>query len=141
VSYARKDHRVASYAGRTMVWSGIIVFGFIAFHLAHYTLYLVTPEYKNLHDSLGRHDVYAMVVHGFSNVGLSVLYIISVGLLCAHLSHGIPSFFQSLGLRHPKYTPAIEASGPIIAVLLFLGYAAVPVGVMAKWVTLAGGAS
>lgn len=139
VAYARKDYRTTGYAARTMAISGLIVFAFIAYHLAHYTLLVVDTSYKTLTDPFGRHDVYSMVVKGFSSVPVSALYIISVGLLCMHLSHGIPSFFQSLGLRHPKYTPAVEAAGPVLAGILFLGFIAVPIGVMAGWVAPVGG--
>jgi succinate dehydrogenase / fumarate reductase cytochrome b subunit len=139
--YAFTDYRAAGYASRTMVLSGLILFAFIAFHLAHYTLLWVDTGFQSFTDDMGRHDIYRMVVVGFSNYWVSALYVIAVGLLCSHLSHGIPSFFQSLGLRHPKYTPGVTASGPVIAVLIFAGFISVPIAVMAKWVTLAGGAS
>lgn len=138
--YVRRDYVTTGYAARTMVYSGVIIAAFVVFHLAHYTFLWVTPGFSALTDELGRHDVHRMVVLGFENYAISALYIISVGLLCMHLSHGIPSFFQSLGLRHPKYQPFVENSGPVIAVLLFLGYAAVPVGVMLDLVPRAGGA-
>ncbi|RMH40235.1 MAG: succinate:quinone oxidoreductase [Deltaproteobacteria bacterium] len=137
--YRGRQYRAATMASRSMPVSGLVIFAFVAYHLAHYTLMWVNPEFKTFTDDLGRHDVYRMVVTGFSNKGVAALYIIAVGLLCSHLAHGIPSFFQTLGLRHPKFTPAIEVLGPAIAIVLFLGFAAVPVGVMAKWVTLAGG--
>ncbi len=134
VSYAYNDHVVTSYAARTMVMSGMIIFAFIAFHLAHYTFLWVDTAYQGYTDALGRHDVYKMVTEGFSNYAVSAFYIVAVFLLCSHLSHGIPSFFQTLGLRHPKYQPVIEKSGPVIAGLLFLGYVSVPIGVIAGWV-------
>jgi succinate dehydrogenase / fumarate reductase cytochrome b subunit len=134
--YRARDYRAASYASRTMVWSGVILFAFVVYHLAHFTLLWVRPEYKTFIDDMGRHDVYRMVVTGFSHELVAIAYIIAVGLLCMHLAHGIPSFLQTLGIRHPKYTPMLEVAGPAIAVLLFLGFAAVPVGVMAHWVKL-----
>jgi len=141
VKYAYTDYRAAGYASRTMVLSGLILFAFIAFHLAHYTLLWVDSSYTSFTDELGRHDIYHMVIVGFGNYGVSALYIISVGLLCAHLSHGIPSFFQSLGLRHPRYTPFVDKAGPVVALLIFLGFISVPIAVMAKWITYSGGAS
>jgi len=140
VGYAHTDYRAASYASRTMVVSGLILFGFIAFHLAHYTLLWVDTGFQSFTDEMGRHDIYHMVIVGFSNYGISALYIVTVGLLCAHLSHGIPSFFQSLGVRHRRITPFIEKAGPILAWLIFLGFISVPIAIMAKWITLPGGA-
>jgi len=140
-AYAYTDYRAAGYASRTMALSGLILFAFIAFHLAHYTLLWVDTSFQGFTDQMGRHDIYHMVIVGFSNYWVSALYIIAVWLLCSHLSHCIPSYFQTLGLRHPKYTPGIEKSGPVIAGLIFLGFISVPIAVMAKWITLAGGAS
>lgn len=139
--YQYNDYRAAGYASRTMMVSGFILFAFIGYHLAHYTLMVTNPDFAKLTDDLGRHDVYAMVIKGFSNYIVSGFYIVAVWLLCSHLAHGIPSFFQTFGLRHPRYTPLLTAVGKAVALVLFLGFASVPVGVMAKWITLAGGAS
>ena len=77
-NYAARDSRYevkrvvgASVASRTMVWSGVIIFSFICYHLAHFTLLYVHPEYRDLHDQLGHHDVYRMMVIGFSNPWVS----------------------------------------------------------------------
>ena len=51
-------------------------------------------------------------------------------LLCAHLSHGLWSFTQSLGFNHPAYTPKIQAAAVAIAGLIFLGFASIPVAVL-----------
>jgi len=139
VKYVVKRHRRANPAGRAMILSGLTLGAFLAYHLAHYTLFLTNPEYKQLTDLEGRHDVYTMVVHGFSNNGLVALYILAAGLVCAHLAHGIPSLFQTFGLRHPKYTPIFGKAGVGLALLLFVGFAMVPVGVMAGWISVSGG--
>jgi len=134
VGYAKKQHLRATLAGRTMIITGLIVFFFLAYHIAHYTLLITNPSYQNLHDGLGRHDVYSMVVIGFNHYWISALYIIAVGLICFHLSHGFASFFQSLGLRHPKYTPFLKGLGVVLSLALFVGFVSVPVAVMANWV-------
>ena len=46
-----------------------------------------------------RHDVFRMMVIGFSNGWVSGFYILGIGLLCLHLSHGASSMFQSLGWK------------------------------------------
>ncbi len=133
VGYAKKKNLRSTAAGRTMILTGLIVFFFMAYHIAHYTLLLTNPEYKELTD-YGRHDVYNMVVLGFQNYVVSGLYIVAVALICFHLSHGFPSFFQSLGLRHPKYTPLFKTVGVLLALVLFVGFVSVPIAVMADWV-------
>jgi succinate dehydrogenase / fumarate reductase cytochrome b subunit len=121
----------ASKASRTMVLSGCVIFSFVIFHLAHYTLMTLHPEYRDLHDAQGRHDIYRMLVFGFQNEAVSVFYVISIGLLCWHLSHGIGAMFQSLGLKNEAYAARIDRFAQVAAMLIFLGYASIPVSVMA----------
>jgi len=120
----------ASMASRTMLVSGCVVFAFVAFHLAHYTLMTIHPEFRDLHDAQGRHDVYRMMIFGFSNEYVSVFYILSIGLLCYHLSHGVGAMFQSLGLKNEVYAARIDRFAQVAAVAIFAGYAAVPLSVM-----------
>lgn len=137
--YVKRRYLRSSPAARTMIYSGLIIFAFICYHLAQFTLHWTNPEYGHMHDILGRHDVYSMVVMGFSNYGIVALYIIAVALVCMHLTHGVPSFFQTLGLRHPKYTPLLNFLGIGLALVLFVGFTSVPVSVMAHWIKPLGG--
>jgi len=121
----------ASKASRTMIWSGCVIFSFVAFHLAHYTLLIIHPGFRNLHDAVGRHDIYRMLVLGFQNEAVSVFYVISIGLLCWHLSHGVGAMFQSLGLKNEVYAARIDRCAQVIAMLLFFGYVSIPVSVLA----------
>jgi succinate dehydrogenase / fumarate reductase cytochrome b subunit len=128
--YEVKKVVAASLASRTMIWSGLIVFVFIGYHLAHYTLMVTHPEYRHLERN-GMHDVYGMMVLGFSNLWISSFYLLGVGLLCIHLSHGVGAMFQSLGLKNEVYAARIDGFAKIVAVILFLGYASIPVSVLA----------
>lgn len=56
-----------------------------------------------------------------------VLYSLSMLVLSFHLWHGFSSAFQSLGLRHKKYTPIIQAVGRGFAVLVPLAFASIPI--------------
>lgn len=130
--YEVKELVAASLASRTMIWSGLILVAFICFHLAHYTLLVVHPEFRDLHDVNGWHDIYRMMVLGFSNCWVSGFYVLSIGLLCIHLSHGASAMFQSLGLKTEAYASTIECFAKVVAVLIFLGYISIPVAVLAR---------
>jgi succinate dehydrogenase / fumarate reductase cytochrome b subunit len=56
-----------------------------------------------------------------------ILYPVAMLVIGFHLAHGFQSAFQSLGLRHKKYTPLIQAVGTAYAVLVPLAFAAIPV--------------
>jgi succinate dehydrogenase / fumarate reductase, cytochrome b subunit len=120
----------ASLASRSMIWSGGIIFAFVGFHLAHYTLMMVHPEYRDLHDALGRHDVFRMMILGFSNAWVSGFYVLGVGLLCVHLSHGGSAMFQSLGLKNETYSACIDRAAKVVAILIFVGYISIPVAIL-----------
>ena len=129
--YEVKELVAASTASRTMIWSGLIIFTFVCFHLAHYTLLVVHPEYRDLQDTHGQHDIYRMMVFGFSNCWVSGFYVLGIGLLCIHLSHGTSAMFQSLGLKNAAYECVIDRLAKVMAILIFLGYISIPVGVLA----------
>jgi succinate dehydrogenase / fumarate reductase cytochrome b subunit len=114
-----------------MIWSGLIIFAFVAFHLAHYTLMVVHPEFRDLRDANGWHDIYRMMIIGFSNYWVSGFYVLGIGLLCIHLSHGGSAMFQSLGLNNAAYEAVIDRLATVAAVVIFLGYISIPLAVLA----------
>jgi succinate dehydrogenase / fumarate reductase, cytochrome b subunit len=126
----------STLASRTMLVSGLVVASFIVFHLLHYTLKVeavngsAVPFHQLMEPGTGHPDVYAMMVAGFSVWYVAVFYVIGVGLLCWHLSHGLGAMLQSLGLRNPTYTPLVTKAARVIAVLLFVGYASLPASVL-----------
>jgi succinate dehydrogenase / fumarate reductase, cytochrome b subunit len=132
-----KEKSLATWASRTMAVSGTIVLIFIVFHLLHFTAGVIGADY-NAHslpkDEAGRYDVYSMVIHGFSNPWISAFYILSVGLLCWHLSHGVSSMFQSLGFRNARSAALLDKVALVLSFVLFIGMAAVPAAVLLQLV-------
>jgi succinate dehydrogenase / fumarate reductase cytochrome b subunit len=126
----------SSIAGRTMVWTGLAVFAFLAFHILHFTVGMVGTKYFHLPDPKDRWDAYTMYVRGFQNPAIYGVYLGGMLVLAAHLGHGAASWLQSLGLRHPKY-PA-DRLGRAVAVLLFFGYMIPPTAVLAGVIRLPG---
>ncbi|MEZ5962635.1 MAG: succinate dehydrogenase cytochrome b subunit [Planctomycetota bacterium] len=128
--YAHEDTVQASFASRSMILSGLVVAAFLVYHLAHFTLGWIQSGNYALRDATGRHDVYTMVVLGFRNPVVALSYVVAVLLLGLHLSHGLQSLFQSLGLRHRRYSPLIGTAAPIVAALLVAGFLSVPFSVL-----------
>jgi len=131
----------ASFASRTMFIGGSVVFVFIVYHLLHYTAMV---QYLNLtgqsfaafmeplpgHSPPERHDIYKMMIVGFSQPLVSGFYVLGLALLCLHLSHGASSMFQSLGWTNEAYRPLLSKAALVVAVLIFLGYTAIPVAIL-----------
>lgn len=121
---------------RTMRYTGFLVLAFIIFHLAHFTLGWVQPGAFRLHDSNGLHDVYSMMILGFQNVPISLFYIAAVAFLAFHLSHGIGSLFQTLGINNRTLRPVFINGGRWIAWILFAGFSIIPIAVLTGCLTL-----
>jgi succinate dehydrogenase / fumarate reductase cytochrome b subunit len=139
VAYSKKATVKATLASRTMIWTGLIVLSFVIYHLLHFTVRTTNPEFQSMFDASGRMDVYSMVIIGFQNYLVSGFYIIAVGLLCYHLSHGISSMFQTLGWTNQNTLPKLEALSKIFATLVFLGYISIPLSVITGFLSLSGG--
>ena len=118
VAYANETTVQASFASRYMRMSGLLLLAFIAYHLAHFTLGLTHPDHKALTDSMGRPDVYSMLILGFKQPSVALSYVVAMVLLWFHLNHGASSLFKSLGLRHPKYNSMLDMVGPAVATLV-----------------------
>ncbi len=129
--YDRNKPYKASFASRTIVLSGAALFAFIVYHLMHFTVGLVDPAYLQLRDAADRHDVYRMTILGFSHPGVSAFYIASMALLCLHLSHGVGSTFQSIGLKNKHSAVWIDRVSKLLAVIVFLGNSSMPLAVLA----------
>jgi succinate dehydrogenase / fumarate reductase cytochrome b subunit len=132
VTYAKDATVQASQASRTMIMSGLVIMAFIVFHILHYTVKNVY-DYSDLHfmlDGKEVHNVYAMMYLGFAQWYVSLFYIIAVFLLCSHLSHGISSMFQSLGLRNEVWRYRLDFIAKAYGIIVFIGFAVIPVAVL-----------
>lgn len=118
-----------SFFARTMALTGLVILAFIVYHLAHFTLGFVQPDSFHQLDDKGRYDAYSMFVIGFQNTAILISYLVAVTLLSFHLAHGASSWLQSLGWKHPKYDPILDKLGPVLGLVLALGYAAPPLAV------------
>jgi succinate dehydrogenase / fumarate reductase cytochrome b subunit len=132
-SYAVTNHLSNTFAGRNMIWTGAVIGGFLVYHLLHFTVQIIDPAVSALRnpDALGRPDVLMMVVRSFQDIGISALYVTSVAGLMLHLSHGIQSSVQTWGLNNDRSLPLFVKTGTLLSVILFLGYAAIPVVIAA----------
>lgn len=149
VKYAYARTAQAGVASRTMMWTGVVIGLFTLFHLAHYTFawvkraevpdpatgQLVSMNYLDLRDAKGRHDVYEMTVAGFTNVPIAVLYLVSQVILFAHLRHGIPSTFQTLGIKNATFRGSIDRLGLALALVILAGNCALVLAVQLGYVT------
>ncbi len=116
VKYSAKGGR--TWGSRTMTATAFIVLAFLIIHL------------KDFRFGDRSQGVYHLVVSCLKNPYYAVFYIIAMLSLSLHLSHGFQSAFQTFGLNHPKYTPAIKKLGYLFAAVIGLGFSSIPFWIM-----------
>lgn len=121
--YAVKDPSSATFSSRTMPFTGALVLIYLVIHINSFTVKHRVFERENT-------DFYRTVVESFQ-FGWGgyywLFYVFSMIILAIHLNHGFQSAFQTLGLRHKKYTPLIEKLGTLIAIAIPAGFASIPI--------------
>ncbi len=128
--YAVAGYQRSTLASRTMIISGLIVLCFVIYHLLQFTLEVTDPEFRKLHDSLGRHDVYRMLILGFRHPLVSLFYVVGLFLLTTHLTHGFASVVQTLGINNRKTANFVSIGGQSLAWLVFAGYVSIPLTIL-----------
>ena len=119
-----------------MIWSGLTILAFVIFHILHFTV-RAGSDYGSLVDQdylaatgQERHDAWLMVIKGFQVPLVSIFYIVAMTLLCSHLSHGVASIFQTLGLRTKKTAGAITILSKVFAAVIYFGFISIPLAIL-----------
>ncbi len=130
--YRMKKDAVTTYAARTMRWTGPIVGIYIIYHLLHLTVGVTMPA-GLVHQPDAYYD---NVVSSFQVWYVALFYIIANIALVVHLSHGVSSMFQSLGMAGSDLDPLRHRIALGFAALLCTGFVSLPIAVWAGFVTL-----
>ncbi len=134
VPYYSRRYREASVASRTMLLTGLVILAFVVFHVLHFTVGVIDRgpkgSYLELQDPKGQHDVYAMVVYGFRNPLVSMVYVVAMALLCLHISHGFGSLWQSIGWNDRRWASWLKRASQTLALVLFVGNSSMPLAVL-----------
>lgn len=136
--YADQQTLRASFASRTMKYSGLIVLAFIVYHILHFTTKTAYgPELfqVELHGEMVP-DVHTMMVLGFQSPLVAGFYLVAIGLLSLHLSHGISSMFQSIGLRSRTWAGCLNKLSMALCILYFVANAAIVAACLSGFVKI-----
>jgi len=118
----------SSWNSRNMGVLGTIILIFIVVHLQNFWAQMHWGGIPTVTYESGEvKDLYTVVNATFANVGLVALYVVAMAFLAFHLNHGFASAFQTLGLNHKKYTPAIKFIGTAFAIIVPVLFAAMPI--------------
>lgn len=119
VDYASRKPQVSTLAARTLRWGGVLLLVFIIFHILHFTIGSVHPDFVE-----GR--VYRNLSTGFAVKWVAVFYLVAMVALGMHLFHGAWSSMRTLGVAKQKAHPIRRFLPVVLAVVISLGFAAIP---------------
>ncbi len=110
-----------SLSSTTMIITGTIVALFVVTHLITFKFgpAYVTPD--------GIRDLYRLQVEVFSQPLYVVFYLVAMGIIFAHLWHGLSSAAQSLGLSHTAWTPRLLVAGRLLSAAIAAGFFVIPI--------------
>lgn len=114
VGYRMLHAQQATYASRSMRWTGVLLAVFVVYHLADLTFGSANPAFVD-------GDVYHNVVASFSRVAVVAFYVAAMCCLGLHLKHGTLSMLRTLGLSHPGHE---RMAGQALTVIVGLTIAA-----------------
>lgn len=123
VAYQEWHATGSSPASRTMIWSGFLILGFVVYHLLDLTLGVANPDFR---EGEVFHNLLASLGRGVA----AIFYVVAVAGLGVHLWHGLWSMFQSLGVSSRAFTPGLKRFAVAFAVIVAIGFAAVPLAVL-----------
>ena len=119
-----RRYQKSSLASRTMLISGLWILIFLVLHLMHFTTgtihahYQAGKPFENLLDS-------------FQSPAVMAGYVITMGLISAHLFHGLWSSFQSLGWNDSGRNRLLRISASVLSVGLGILFSTVPLAILA----------
>jgi succinate dehydrogenase / fumarate reductase cytochrome b subunit len=129
-----KKQEGVSFASQNMLVLGAIVLGFMVLHLYQFWAKMQLIEITH---KLGGHveqELLANAANGaywiqyyFSQPVYSIVYIVWLSALWIHLTHGVWSAMQSLGLNNGTWLPRVKVVSNVIATLIILMFISIPV--------------
>jgi succinate dehydrogenase / fumarate reductase cytochrome b subunit len=109
----------SSWFSRNMGLTGSIIFIFLVIHLKKF---FIVHRFGHPETTMSQDVALAFQSHVYT-----ILYVVAMILLGAHLNHGFQSAFQTLGWNNKKYAPMLKSSATAFALLMVVGFASFPI--------------
>jgi len=119
----REDTISKARPDKWMIGSGIVLLLYICLHLFDFKLHRLGMD-EELTRLAGDSEAVTteVAIHVLKSPVTMIGYAAGFVFLFAHLSHGVSSAFQSLGISHPKYNSLIRYGGLAFAGLISIGF-------------------
>jgi succinate dehydrogenase / fumarate reductase cytochrome b subunit len=131
---SERDYQVASFASRSMRYTGVTIILFVVWHLLDLTWGTVNTIGAD--GEFVKANVYENVVRSFERVPVAIFYILANIALGIHLFHGAWSLFQSLGWNNPRFNKWRRSFATGFATVVVVGNVSFPIAVLAGIVSV-----
>jgi len=128
--YVMKKNKNSTKASHLMRWGGLTLLLFIVWHLLNFTVGKVNVA------GGPTNDPYDLLVDSFETWWLTLIYLLAMAMLGAHLHHGFWSACQTLGLTNSvRSRRTAKQVGFVLALIITVGFSLVPIFVLAGVIT------
>ena len=103
-----------SWSAKNMFVLGIVILGFLCFHLTHFWAKMQLQEFMGNEAE----NPYALLLATFGNIWVLVLYVVWFIAIWLHLNHGFWSMFQTIGWNNKKWLSRLKVISIIVSTLI-----------------------
>ena len=114
-----------SWSAKNMVVLGLVILGFIAYHLTHFWAKMQMPEMFGIGNYVD--NPYLLLNATFGKWWCLILYLGWFFVLWLHLVHGFWSMFQTVGWSGQTWFKRLKVIGIIVATLIVVMFASVAI--------------
>ena len=127
-SYAVSNNSQETFFSKYMIHTGALIFAFLVIHLMDfwYKSRFVGGMPLTQIDGVMYEDMGKLVLDKFTDPVYSGIYVAFLFFMGFHLDHAFQSALQSIGINHSKYTPFFKKFSRFLAVVITIGYIAIP---------------
>ena len=105
-----------SWSAMNMFVLGLVVLGFLVFHLTHFWAKMQLQEFTGGEAE----NPYYLLLNTFRHWWVLALYIVWFVAIWLHLNHGFWSMFQTIGWNNQKWLPRLRVIGVVVSTLIVL---------------------
>ena len=119
-----------SWASKNMYILGLVIVCGLLLHLFNFWYNMQWTEIIGRHENqfgLSPTDGAGLIARLFSNPLYCLVYLVWLGAIWFHLTHGLWSMFQTTGWANKKWYPRLKCIANIVATLMVLGFASIVV--------------
>ena len=111
-----------SWSAKNMFVLGIVILGFLCFHLSHFWAKMQLPEMFGV--GAFENNPYCLLVATFGQWWILALYLLWFVAIWLHLIHGFWSMFQTVGWSGQTWMKRLKVIGVVVATLIILMFVA-----------------